>query len=67
MTEETEGLLNGKEAARVLGVTSNTLAGWRFNGKVNLTYVKLGKSIRYRRADLDDLINKGITKMQEVE
>ncbi len=61
-----EGLLNGKEAARVLGVTSNTLAGWRFKGNVNLTYVKLGKVVRYRRSDLDDFIKEGITKMQEV-
>ncbi len=61
-----EGLLSGKEAALVLGVTSNTLAQWRFTGKVNLTYVKLGKSVRYRRTDLDDFINQGITQRQEV-
>ncbi len=61
----TEGLLKEKEAARVLGVEPNTLAQWRFNGKVNLTYIKLGKSVRYRMADLDDFINRGVTQTQE--
>ncbi len=62
----TERLLREKEAARVLGVAPNTLAQWRFTGKVNLTYVRLGKNIRYRMGDLDDFINQGITQMQEV-
>ncbi len=61
-----ERLLREKEAAQVLSVKPNTLAQWRFN-KVNLTYVRLGASIRYRMSDLDDFINQGITQIQEVD
>lgn len=61
----TERLLREKEAAKVLGVAPNTLAQWRFTGKVNLTYVRLGKNIRYRMDDLQEFIDQGITKMQE--
>jgi predicted site-specific integrase-resolvase len=62
----TDRLLREKEAARVLGVAPNTLAQWRFTGKVNLTYVKLGTNIRYRMGDLQDFINQGVKNMQEV-
>ncbi len=61
-----ERLLREKEAAQVLSVKPNTLAQWRFN-KVNLTYVRLGASIRYRMSDLEDFINQGITQIQEVD
>ncbi len=63
----TERLLREKEAAQVLSVRANTLAQWRFNGKVNLTYVRLGAGIRYRMSDLEDFIKKGIVEMQEVD
>ncbi len=62
----TERLLREKEAAQVLSVAPNTLAQWRLHGNVNLTYVRLGKTIRYRMSDLDNFINQGITQMQEV-
>ncbi len=63
----TERLLREKEAAQVLSVAPNTLAQWRFYGKVNLPYVKLGANIRYRMSDLDNFINQGITQIQEVD
>lgn len=48
--------LTTKEAAAYLGLSPNTLAGWRYLN-TGPTYQRLGTSrrakVRYRRADLD--------------
>lgn len=48
--------LTTKEAAEYLGLSPNTLAGWRYMN-TGPTYQRLGTSrrakVRYRRADLD--------------
>ena len=36
-----------------LSPTSNTLAVWRCRNRYALPFVRVGRSIRYRRADLD--------------
>lgn len=41
------------EAAQVLGVSLSTLAVWRCTGRYNLPYIKVGRKIRYRLADLE--------------
>jgi excisionase family DNA binding protein len=41
------------EAARRIGVAVGTLRAWRSSGRVKLTFLKIGGSIRYRVADLD--------------
>ena len=50
-------LLSTQEAAKYLSVTVGTLANWR-NGQGNVTipFVKVGSSVKYRRADLNDYI-----------
>ena len=40
-------LLTQREAASVLRLSERTLERWRVSGKVNLPYVKLGRSVRY--------------------
>jgi len=51
-------LLSRKEAADYLGVTEQTLAIWKCTGRCNLTYVKIGRLVKYRRSDLNAFINR---------
>lgn len=44
-------LLNEIQAAQVLGLSSRTLQAWRSQG-IGPAYVRAGRAIRYRRADL---------------
>lgn len=46
-------LLNRREAAEYLGVKPQTLATWTCTGRYGLPVVKVGRSVRYRLADLD--------------
>ena len=45
-------LLTPLEAARMVGVTPNTLEVWRNTGRRALPFVRRGGSIRYRRQDV---------------
>lgn len=45
-------LLTRKEAAEFLGTTEGTLAVWASTKRYKLSYVKLGRSVRYRMSDL---------------
>lgn len=49
---------NTKEAARYLGVKDQTLRAWRSNGAVKIPFIKLGKAVIYRVADLDAFIER---------
>ena len=46
-------LLDEKQAARSIDVTPGTLSVWRSTGRYNLPFIKVGRKVRYRRADLD--------------
>jgi excisionase family DNA binding protein len=46
-------LLSQRDAARLLSVSTRTLERWRVSGEVNLRFVKLGNSIRYRLEDIE--------------
>lgn len=52
---DTPDLLDEREAAAVLSKPMGTLRQWRSRG-LGPSYVKLGMSIRYRRADLEHFI-----------
>ena len=45
-------LLDERAAAAVLDVTPGTLSVWRSSGRYGLPFVKIGRNVRYRRADL---------------
>ena len=53
-------MLSTKRAAQYLGFETNTLAVWRSNGRHNLKFVRIGRSIRYRKSDLDRFLDKGM-------
>jgi len=51
-------LLTRREAAAYLGVSEQTLAIWKCTGRYNLPYVKIGRLVKYKRADLDAFIQR---------
>ena len=48
-----QGLLDTTQAARHLGVQATTLVSWRCSGRYDLSFIRVGRCIRYRPADLD--------------
>ena len=53
---DTKILLTQQEAANCLGTTVGTLNVWRHLGKNTIPFVRLGRSIRYRKEDLEEWI-----------
>jgi excisionase family DNA binding protein len=45
-------LLNEQEAAQELNIAPGTLSVWRSTGRYNLPFIKVGRSVKYRRSDL---------------
>ena len=52
MTAGLEPLLSSADVAGLLGVSERTLEFWRYAGK-GPAYVKVGKRVRYRLADVE--------------
>lgn len=46
-------LLNTEQAATYLGVTSRTLEVWRCTKRHAIPYIKVGRLVKYRKAELD--------------
>ena len=57
-----EPLLDRKRAARYLGVSPGTLAVWDCTKRYNLSPLKVGRAVRYRRADLDKFLEQQLKK-----
>ncbi|MGL6194488.1 MAG: helix-turn-helix domain-containing protein [Thermoguttaceae bacterium] len=53
-------LLTRNEVATMLGFKQNTIAKWAMTG-ANLPVVKIGRAVRYRREDVEDLIKRSTT------
>lgn len=53
-----DDLLTPRDAAKILGVSIQTLAVWRCERRYNLHYVKVGACVRYRRSELDRFIEQ---------
>jgi excisionase family DNA binding protein len=49
-------LYTAGEAARLLKVSEQTLANWRHTGSVEIPFVRVGRSVKYRHADLMNFI-----------
>ena len=45
-------LLDEKAAAELLDLSPGTLSVWRSTGRYQLPFLKIGRKVRYRRADL---------------
>jgi excisionase family DNA binding protein len=55
--ESTE-LMTAAEVAAMLRVEQQTLALWRCTGRSGLRFIRIGKSIRYRRADVNSFLER---------
>jgi excisionase family DNA binding protein len=51
-------LLTSEQAAQRLGVTSQTLSVWRCVKRYPLKYIKVGRLVKYRSADIEEFINR---------
>lgn len=50
-------LMDTKELAELLGLNEMTLYNWRREGK-GPPYIRVGRRIRYKRADVDEWLQK---------
>ncbi|MCX7424417.1 MAG: helix-turn-helix domain-containing protein [Planctomycetia bacterium] len=55
--DEQSELKTREEAAAYLTMKTQTLAAWAMTGKY-LPMVKIGRSVRYRKCDLDDFLRR---------
>lgn len=53
----TKLLLTPAEAAKLLGLQTETLTRWRTDRRYPLAYVKVGGRVRYRRSDIDAFLD----------
>ena len=51
-SRQTNDLLTSDEVSEILGVSTQTLAVWRCNKRYPLSYVKVGRYVRYRYGDV---------------
>lgn len=49
-----------KEAAQFLGVEPNTLAVWACANRYPLPYVRVGRLVKYRQADLEAFVDGNV-------
>ena len=45
-------IVNTSEAARLIRTPEKSLIKWRSTGEHNIPYIKIGRNVRYRTADL---------------
>lgn len=50
--------LTEAQVAEILGISPRTLQAWRYRGGHTPAFVKLGRTVRYRRSDLDAWIEE---------
>ena len=56
MSSSIDQLIDENEVAAILGISVRTVQGRR-NAKRAPAYVKIGRNVRYRRADLDAMVD----------
>lgn len=61
--ETLEKLLTPAQTAELLGVKEQTLTVWRSTKRYPLAYVKVGRSVMYREADVRQFIQ---SRLQQV-
>ena len=54
--ETTEQLIDRKQAAQMLGVAPATLAVWDCTKRYDLSPIKIGKLVRYRKSRIEKFL-----------
>jgi excisionase family DNA binding protein len=61
MQPSNDQLLSRKQAADFLGVKPQTLAAWLCTKRYPLPVVKIGRTVRYRKSDLEAFVSAHTT------
>lgn len=61
--EKLEKLITPAQTAELLGIKEQTLTVWRCTKRYPLPYVKVGRSVKYREADVRQFIE---SRLQQV-
>ncbi len=56
VTVDSVPLMSRDDAAIYLGIKYQTLALWASTGRYGLKFYRVGRSVKYRRSDLDQFI-----------
>lgn len=56
----TSPLLCRKDAARYLGIATQSLAQWAVSRRYDLPYISIGRKAMYRKTDLDAFIEANV-------
>lgn len=51
-------LMDDKQTATKLGVTTGSLANWRCSGLGGPKYIKVGRRVRYRLRDIEEYLDR---------
>ncbi|MBD2704829.1 helix-turn-helix domain-containing protein [Spirosoma sp. BT702] len=62
MHDKNESLLDRKSAAKYLRISPGTLAVWDCTKRYDLKPLKVGRSVRYRRSELDKFIERQLQR-----
>lgn len=65
MNKTQKDWLNPNEVNKQYGFSVSTLAKWRMKNK-HLAFSKIGKYIKYKRADIEAFLNSNIVDADEV-
>lgn len=57
-----EELMTTQEVADYLRIKKQTLEAWRSKNINNIPYIKIGTSVRYRRRDVEEWVQKQLNK-----
>ena len=53
-------LIDRHQAAEYLGISPGTLANWQCTGFRKVPHVKIGRRVRYRKADLERFVEANL-------
>lgn len=59
--QSADPLFTPPQAAIYLEVTESTLSVWRCTGRYNISFVKVGRLVRYRKSALDAFLDRRTT------
>ena len=60
--QKSEQKFTREEAAAYLGVSPSTLANWACTKKFVIPYYRAGRSVKYKKSDLDAFIESGLVE-----
>ena len=63
---ESDRLLDDKEVAAILGWRVESLVQARCRGRLKFRYLKIGRSIRYRKSDVDAFLAECVVEPKDV-